>query len=171
MRSDHAYARGLKTSMHFRQANLLHSSYGLETHTLSHLTVIVPLAKAQYCTLPIKGLGSSTFPRSLFISSSLTHTVSIVKSRACSNSQKLLYLHISSLSWTISRHHTITRYTPNTMGVEKIVLKRGNGCDVPKKHDEVSMEYTGKQISCFTELRQHVLMNLQDGSTMRARQI
>jgi FK506-binding protein 1 len=30
------------------------------------------------------------------------------------------------------------------MGVEKIVLKRGNGCDVPKKHDEVSMEYTGK---------------------------
>jgi FK506-binding protein 1 len=31
------------------------------------------------------------------------------------------------------------------MGVEKVVLKRGNGCDVPKKHDEVSMEYTGTQ--------------------------
>ncbi|KAF1843312.1 FKBP-type peptidyl-prolyl isomeras-like protein [Cucurbitaria berberidis CBS 394.84] len=29
------------------------------------------------------------------------------------------------------------------MGVEKMVLKPGNGCDVPKKHDEVSMEYTG----------------------------
>ncbi|KAH7070942.1 hypothetical protein FB567DRAFT_455616 [Paraphoma chrysanthemicola] len=29
------------------------------------------------------------------------------------------------------------------MGVEKVVLRRGNGIDVPKKHDEVSMEYTG----------------------------
>jgi hypothetical protein len=29
------------------------------------------------------------------------------------------------------------------MGVEKIMLRRGNGIDVPKKHDEVSMEYTG----------------------------
>ncbi|KAF1913321.1 hypothetical protein BDU57DRAFT_522165 [Ampelomyces quisqualis] len=29
------------------------------------------------------------------------------------------------------------------MGVEKVMLKRGNGTDVPKKHDEVSMEYTG----------------------------
>ncbi|CAO2652773.1 Nn.00g021840.m01.CDS01 [Neocucurbitaria sp. VM-36] len=28
------------------------------------------------------------------------------------------------------------------MGVEKVVLKEGNGCDIPKKHDEVSMEYT-----------------------------
>jgi hypothetical protein len=32
------------------------------------------------------------------------------------------------------------------MGVDKIVLRRGNGIDVPKKHDEVSMEYTGKTI-------------------------
>ncbi len=30
------------------------------------------------------------------------------------------------------------------MGVEKEVLKSGNGADFPKKHDEVSMEYTGK---------------------------
>jgi hypothetical protein len=30
------------------------------------------------------------------------------------------------------------------MGVEKLVLQRGNGIDIPKKHDEVSMEYTGK---------------------------
>ncbi|KAF1960590.1 peptidyl-prolyl cis-trans isomerase [Byssothecium circinans] len=29
------------------------------------------------------------------------------------------------------------------MGVEKKVLKQGNGIDIPKKHDEVSMEYTG----------------------------
>ncbi|KAF2824343.1 peptidyl-prolyl cis-trans isomerase [Ophiobolus disseminans] len=29
------------------------------------------------------------------------------------------------------------------MGVEKTVLRRGNGTDVPKKHDEVAMEYTG----------------------------
>ncbi|OAL47767.1 peptidyl-prolyl cis-trans isomerase [Pyrenochaeta sp. DS3sAY3a] len=29
------------------------------------------------------------------------------------------------------------------MGVEKIVLRSGNGSDYPKKHDEVSMEYTG----------------------------
>ncbi|KAF2125158.1 peptidyl-prolyl cis-trans isomerase [Dothidotthia symphoricarpi CBS 119687] len=29
------------------------------------------------------------------------------------------------------------------MGVEKVVVKSGNGTDVPKKHDEVSMEYTG----------------------------
>jgi FK506-binding protein 1 len=53
---------------------------------------------------------------------------------------------MSSPSWTISRYHTIARYTPDTMGVKKVVLKRGNGCDVPKKHDEVSMEYTGEQI-------------------------
>ncbi|ORY09528.1 hypothetical protein BCR34DRAFT_370263 [Clohesyomyces aquaticus] len=29
------------------------------------------------------------------------------------------------------------------MGVEKQVLRAGNGVDFPKKHDEVSMEYTG----------------------------
>ncbi|CAN9106249.1 unnamed protein product [Alternaria alternata] len=29
------------------------------------------------------------------------------------------------------------------MGVEKLVIKPGNGIDYPKKHDEVSMEYTG----------------------------
>ncbi|PSN69261.1 peptidyl-prolyl cis-trans isomerase [Corynespora cassiicola Philippines] len=29
------------------------------------------------------------------------------------------------------------------MGVEKQVLQAGNGVDIPKKHDEVSMEYTG----------------------------
>ncbi|KAF1939979.1 FKBP-type peptidyl-prolyl isomeras-like protein [Clathrospora elynae] len=29
------------------------------------------------------------------------------------------------------------------MGVEKIVLKPGNGIDYPKKHDEVSLKYTG----------------------------
>jgi FK506-binding protein 1 len=30
------------------------------------------------------------------------------------------------------------------MGVEKKVLKRGNGVDMPKKHDEVAIQYTGK---------------------------
>ena len=30
------------------------------------------------------------------------------------------------------------------MGVEKLVIRPGNGTDYPKKHDEVSMEYTGK---------------------------
>ncbi|KAI4943900.1 hypothetical protein J4E91_009047 [Alternaria rosae] len=29
------------------------------------------------------------------------------------------------------------------MGVEKLVIRPGNGIDFPKKHDEVSMEYTG----------------------------
>ncbi|KAF2264012.1 peptidyl-prolyl cis-trans isomerase [Lojkania enalia] len=29
------------------------------------------------------------------------------------------------------------------MGVEKQIIKPGNGVDVPKKHDEVTMEYTG----------------------------
>lgn len=29
------------------------------------------------------------------------------------------------------------------MGVQKIIIKPGNGIDYPKKNDEVSMEYTG----------------------------
>jgi hypothetical protein len=29
------------------------------------------------------------------------------------------------------------------MAVEKHIIKEGNGVDVAKKHDEVSMEYTG----------------------------
>jgi FK506-binding protein 1 len=43
------------------------------------------------------------------------------------------------------------------MGVEKAVLRPGNGIDVPKKHDEVSMEYTGSttysctKTACLTE--------------------
>jgi FK506-binding protein 1 len=32
------------------------------------------------------------------------------------------------------------------MGVKKVVLRHGNGIDIPKKHDEVSMEYTGSTI-------------------------
>jgi FKBP-type peptidyl-prolyl cis-trans isomerase len=30
-----------------------------------------------------------------------------------------------------------------TMGVERVVVKPGNGTDFPKKNDEVSVEYTG----------------------------
>jgi len=33
---------------------------------------------------------------------------------------------------------------PFNMGVEKLVIRPGNGIDFPKKHDEVSMEYTGE---------------------------
>jgi FK506-binding protein 1 len=29
------------------------------------------------------------------------------------------------------------------MGVEKVLIRPGNGIDYPKKHDEVSVEYTG----------------------------
>jgi FK506-binding protein 1 len=29
------------------------------------------------------------------------------------------------------------------MGVEKVLIRSGNGIDYPKKHDEVSVEYTG----------------------------
>lgn len=29
------------------------------------------------------------------------------------------------------------------MGVQKELIKPGNGADIPKKHDEVAMEYTG----------------------------
>ncbi|KAJ4291628.1 hypothetical protein N0V90_009523 [Kalmusia sp. IMI 367209] len=33
------------------------------------------------------------------------------------------------------------------MGVEKQVLKEGNGVNIPRKHDEVAMEYTGSTTS------------------------
>jgi hypothetical protein len=49
------------------------------------------------------------------------------------------------------------------MGVEKCVLRRGNGIDVPKKHDEVAMEYTGYTISSPTKLL--CLTKLQAGFT------
>ena len=29
------------------------------------------------------------------------------------------------------------------MGVEKVIIRPGNGTDYPKKNDEVSVEYTG----------------------------
>lgn len=29
------------------------------------------------------------------------------------------------------------------MGVTKETVRKGNGMDIPKKHDEVAMEYTG----------------------------
>jgi hypothetical protein len=34
-------------------------------------------------------------------------------------------------------------FSAANMGVEKQVLKQGNGVIFPKKHDEVAMEYTG----------------------------
>jgi FKBP-type peptidyl-prolyl cis-trans isomerase len=41
----------------------------------------------------------------------------------------------------------VTKYLANlttfTMGVQKTLLKEGNGVDRPKKGDKVSMEYTG----------------------------
>lgn len=51
------------------------------------------------------------------------------------------------------------------MGVQKKVLKQGNGVDLPKKHDEVSMEYTGTPPHVLAALAHP----LQDGSTTRAR--
>jgi hypothetical protein len=53
------------------------------------------------------------------------------------------------------------------MGVEKAILKPGNGIDIPKKHDEVSMEYTGS--TTVHVPRQHVLHNWQDGSIPKMR--
>ena len=50
------------------------------------------------------------------------------------------------LSYPASYVVNIEYLPPGTMGVEKVVLKQGNGCDIPKKHDEVSMEYTGSTI-------------------------
>lgn len=47
------------------------------------------------------------------------------------------------------------------MGVEKVVIKPGNGCDVPKKHDEVSMEYTGS--TTLSRAKADVSPNLQVG--------
>jgi hypothetical protein len=47
MRSNHARARGAKDINAIpRQANLLHSSGGLEIQAFSHLTATEPLAKA-----------------------------------------------------------------------------------------------------------------------------
>lgn len=47
------------------------------------------------------------------------------------------------------------------MGVVKEVIKPGNGCDIPKKHDEVSMEYTGS--TTISRARADVSPNLQVG--------
>jgi hypothetical protein len=55
------------------------------------------------------------------------------------------------------------------MGVEKTVLKRGNGTDVPKKHDEVSMEYTGS--TDFAHAKKQGSQDLQDGFTATTRRI
>jgi FK506-binding protein 1 len=33
------------------------------------------------------------------------------------------------------------------MTVQRQLVQAGNGVDVPKKHDEVSIEYTGKDLS------------------------
>lgn len=54
------------------------------------------------------------------------------------------------------------------MGVEKAVLRRGNGTDIPKKHDEVAIEYTGSTI--FSRAKTS-LTKLQDGSTTTTHQI
>lgn len=41
------------------------------------------------------------------------------------------------------------------MGVEKEVVTAGNGTDFPKKHDEVSMEYTGiSQVCTYMAMKQ-----------------
>ncbi|KAJ4362995.1 hypothetical protein N0V83_010112 [Neocucurbitaria cava] len=55
------------------------------------------------------------------------------------------------------------------MGVEKVVLKEGNGLDIPKKHDEVSIEYTGSSNSSRAKL--HVSPNLQVGCLTRQQRI
>jgi len=63
------------------------------------------------------------------------------------------------------------------MGVEKQVLKAGNGADIPKKHDEVSMEYTGTAPDALTRsgltksrLALRRIRNQQEGHPVRRRQ-
>jgi FK506-binding protein 1 len=36
------------------------------------------------------------------------------------------------------------------MGVTKEIIKPGNGVDIPKKNDEVSMEYTGARTGALS---------------------
>jgi hypothetical protein len=55
------------------------------------------------------------------------------------------------------------------MGVDKVILKRGNGTDTPKKHDEVSMEYTGS--TDFAHAKEYGSQDLQDGFTTTKRRI
>lgn len=54
------------------------------------------------------------------------------------------------------------------MGVYKQVLKEGNGAIFPKKHDEVTMEYTGS--TAFPIPLANISRTIQAGSTTKAKQ-
>jgi hypothetical protein len=51
------------------------------------------------------------------------------------------------------------------MGVEKVVIRSGNGTDYAKKHDEVAVEYTGKYN--LLKAQDNPEQHLQDGSSTR----
>jgi FK506-binding protein 1 len=42
------------------------------------------------------------------------------------------------------------------MGVEKVLIRSGNGIDYPKKHDEVSVEYTGNSTTPHFMTTSHI---------------
>jgi hypothetical protein len=73
---------------------------------------------------------------------SLVAHVTLLEGRQSAPSSPALRTTINIENETYTLVHT-------AMGVEKIVLRRGNGNDVPKKHDEVSMEYTGSTVLSF----------------------
>jgi hypothetical protein len=126
-----------------RQANLLHSSCGLQIQAFSHLTATEPLAKAQYSFSPlIKARDPQSANETSSIHPPQFSTHQFFDSVPAQTQDPVdPQISRSSLS-TISAYRNIAHYIQK-MGVEKVVLKRGNSKDVPKKHDEVSMEYTG----------------------------
>jgi hypothetical protein len=53
------------------------------------------------------------------------------------------------------------------MGVEKQVVRQGNGVTFPKKHDEVAMEYTGS--TALSISLAEISRTIQAGSTTKIR--
>jgi hypothetical protein len=74
------------------------------------------------------------------------------------------------LSTFIQQITLVDQYNINTtsiMGVQKQVIRSGNGDDFPKKYDEVTMEYTGISQTMHVHRNQAASHVSQDGSLMR----
>lgn len=166
----HPYTRGQETNTVASKPISLHSSCTLRLKPsvrrqprslCSTLSNASPLLKARLHLFPF-GLSNS-----IFLSDPKTSTISLI-----TGPEHTPYLRIN-ITLGLSTWITLEQTKPNrhfclTMGVEKIMLRRGNGVDIPKKHDEVSMEYTGSSSNPIAQTQSSTFM--QDGFTTTMRQ-
>lgn len=136
---------------------LARAAMAMKSCAFSHMASMEPLDQSSRAAIHSHVLKLAPVPPNLTFSTLFLCLPSIIPTSSTRSLERTYRSIVEGSTLSTSSHQArcLPQYiraqqrsrSASTMGVEKMVMKRGNGNDVPKKHDEVSVEYTGNTVS------------------------